>query len=210
MSFIVIFNSAYITCCSDNLILSPNDIVKLSSSENVLDYIRSLKNIEENKLKQSIKEGYEAGYKEGFKKAEKDLNTQFKSYLEDLTESIISSRIETDQEIVALACNVIKKIAENIKPSEMVQSLAITAINNLQNKRELQIKVNPEYVEDLQQKIHSINQTGNDDYSGLDIRSDQSLGKFDIIIKSQTGETIASFDDQLKLIKENMIEELVG
>ncbi|MCG7984710.1 MAG: hypothetical protein JAY90_18410 [Candidatus Thiodiazotropha lotti] len=210
MSFLVIFNSAYITCCSDNLILSPNDIVKLSSSENVLDYIRSLKNNEEAKLKQSIKEGYETGYKEGFKKAEKDLNSQFKSYLEDLTESIISNRIETDQEIVVLACNVINKIAENIKPSEMIQSLAITAINNLQNKRDLQIKVNPEYVEELNNKIHSINQTDNGDYSGVDIRSDQSLGKFDIIIKSQTGETIASFDDQLNLIKENMIEELVG
>ncbi|ODB84937.1 hypothetical protein A3194_14350 [Candidatus Thiodiazotropha endoloripes] len=210
MSFLVIFNNDYASCCSDNLILSTDDVVRLSTSENLLDYIRSLKLSEELNLKKSVKEGYESGYKEGLVKAEKDLNHQFNSYLSDLTESIMTNRIETDHQIIELACEVINKIAENIKPYEMLGYMANTAIQNLQNKRDLQIYINPVYAEKLDEKIHSLNKKGKDDFLGIDIRPDQTLGELDIIIRTHSGETIASFDDQLNLIKENMLKDLNG
>ncbi|RLW57611.1 MAG: hypothetical protein B6D75_16600 [gamma proteobacterium symbiont of Stewartia floridana] len=208
MSFLIILKNEYFTCCSDNLVLSANDVVKLSSSENVLEYIRSLKTSEETKLKKSIQEGYEAGYKEGLTKSEEDLNLKFESFLTELINNISINRIETDQEIIDLACEVINKIASNIKPNEMLQCMAVSAINKLQYKRELQINVNPQYVEELQKTIRSLNKDGTEEHFAIDVRPDKTLGQLDIIIKSQSGETIASFSDQLNLIKDNMLDEL--
>ncbi|MCG8027067.1 MAG: hypothetical protein N0E59_04725 [Candidatus Thiodiazotropha taylori] len=163
---------------------------------------------EETKLKKSIQEGYEAGYKEGLIKSEEDLNLKFESFLTELINNISINRIETDQEIIELACEVINKIASNIKPNEMLQSMAVSAINKLQNKRELQINVNPQHVEELQKTIRSLNHNGTDEYFAIDVRPDKTLGQLDIIIKSQSGETIASFSDQLNLIRDNMLDEL--
>ncbi|MBW9268592.1 MAG: hypothetical protein K1566_03010 [Candidatus Thiodiazotropha sp. (ex. Lucinisca nassula)] len=208
MSFLIILKNEYFTCCSDNLILSGNDVVKLSSSENVLDYIRSLKQSEESKLNNSIQEGYEAGYKKGLKQSEEDLNLKFNSFLAELVDNISNNRIETDKEIIELTCEVINKIAANIKPSELLQCMAASAINKLQDKRELQIYVNPKHVNQLQKTIRSVEKNGTEGHFAIDVRPDKTLGQLDIIIKSQSGETIASFSDQLKLIKGNMLGAL--
>ena len=188
--------------------LSNEDVLKLSSADNVLEYIRSIKTNEESNIKKSVRDGYEAGYKDGLKQAEKKLNDQFKTYLNEITDSIYTNRIETDQEIIELACEVTKKIASDIGPKEMLSSLAATAIQNLNNKRNLQIKVNPLHAQELQTKLDSFFKDGTGDESRIEILPDKNLGDLDIVIKTQVGETIASFDDQLRLLKNNLMDNL--
>lgn len=208
MSFLVIINNDYATCSSDNLMLSNKDVLKLSSADNVLEYIRSIKTNEESNIKKSVQDGYEAGYKDGLKQAEKKLNDQFKAYLNEITDSIYTNRIETDQEIIELACEVTKKIASDIGPKEMLSSLAATAIQNLNNKGNLQIKVNPAHAQELQTKLDLFFKDGTGDELRIEILPDKNLGDLDIVIKTQVGETIASFDDQLRLLKNNLMDNL--
>ncbi|MEJ2622330.1 MAG: FliH/SctL family protein [Candidatus Thiodiazotropha sp.] len=208
MSYLVLISNDVATCSTDNLLISQDDVLKLSSAENVLDYIRTLKEKEESKIKAAVLDGYEVGYQEGIEKAETKINELFKTYLNDLTENIYTNRIETDHEIIELACDVTKKIATGIAPNEMIEKLAITAIQNLSNKRELQIKVNPDHVAALQEKLNSIAHDSNSELSTMEVKADQMLGSLDVIIKSPTGDTIASFDDQLKMLKNNMLDEL--
>jgi flagellar assembly protein FliH len=208
MSFLVLISNDVATCSTDNLLISNEDVLKISSAENVLDYVRTLKQSEESNIKQAVQDGYEAGYKDGLEKAESRLNELFKTYLNDLTESIFTNRVEADHEIIELACDVTKKIAAGIGPDEMIEKLAITAIQNLSNKRNLQIRVNPDYAAALQEKLMVIARNSNSDLSTMEVKSDPMLGSLDVIIKTQAGDTIASFDDQLKMLKSNMLDGL--
>jgi flagellar biosynthesis/type III secretory pathway protein FliH len=208
MSYLVLINNDVATCSTDNLLITQDDILKLSSAENVLDYIRTIKTSEESNIKQAVKEGFEEGYKDGLARSEKKLHELFKSYLNDLTDNIFSNRVETDHEIIDLACDVTKKIAAGIGPSEMIEKLALTAMQNLSDKRKLQIKVNPEHVNTLQKKINQLSSVSKSDLSTIEVKADQLLGYLDVIIKTPAGDTIASFDDQLNMIKKSMLDEL--
>jgi flagellar biosynthesis/type III secretory pathway protein FliH len=208
MSFLLVINSDVATCSTDNLLISNDDVLKLSSTENVLEYVSKLKHSEESNIKKSVEDGYEAGYKEGLEIAERKLNELFKNYLNELTANILTNRIETDRDIIELACDVTKKIAADIHPDEMLKSLAITAIQNLNNKRNLVIKVNPGHVKELKETLERVSSEGNGELSRIEVKPDQSLATLDLIIMSDVGETIASFDDQLNLVKNNMIEGL--
>jgi flagellar assembly protein FliH len=188
--------------------MTSEDVIKLSSIENVLEYVKTLKQTEETNIKQAVQDGYETGYKEGLDKAEKKLNELFQTYLNDLAEKLFTDHVETDHEIIKLACDVTNKIAAGIGPNEMIEKLAVTAIQNLSNKRNLQIKVNPCHVIALQQKLESIAHNSNSDFTTIEIKADQMLGNLDVIIKTPVGDTIASFDDQLRLLKNNMLNEL--
>jgi flagellar assembly protein FliH len=208
MSYLVLVRNNIATCSTDNLIITHDEVLKLSSAENVLEYIRALKQTEESNIKKAVQDGYEAGYKDGVKKAEKELNDLFRTYLTDLTENIYKNRIESDHEIIELACEVTKKIAAGIAPNEMIEKLAMTAIQNLSNKRELQLKVHPDHVTELQEKLNLIAKNSNSDLSTIEVKADQMLGNLDVIIKTPAGDTIASFDDQLTMLKNTMLDEL--
>lgn len=208
MTYLVMINNDTATIANDSLILTDNDIYKLSTVEDVIDKISTLRKNEEELLVKSKIEAYKIGYKEGLKKAQSDLSDQFVEYLKDLTENIFVNTIETNEEILNLACEVTRKIANDIGPRDMLISIATTAINKLKYNKYLEIKVKPEYVSVLQDKLAQLIDKDKYKLSNIDIKPDASLGDLDCVITSDSGETVASFDDQLCLLKKNIEEEM--
>jgi flagellar biosynthesis/type III secretory pathway protein FliH len=208
MSYIVIVNNGFASCAINKYILSEEEVYHLSTAENLLEKIKLIKEKEEEFITTAKTEGYDAGYTEGLKKAESEFKKQFLQYLKNLTENVYLNTIENDKAILDLACEVVRKIATEIGPKNMLQSIALTAIQNLKHKKTLEIKVKEVYVQPLEKKIESLKHQDTINLSSIEVKSDDSLGDLDVIIKSESGVTIASFDEQIKLLKQNIEEEM--
>lgn len=208
MNYLVIINSDAITCATNNYLLSDKEVIRLDSISDVVETINTLKAQKEEQINISIKNGYKNGFNQGLVNAQNELNTQFIEYLKDLTENYFVNTTETDSEIINMACEVTRKIADEIDSAEILPSLAITALKKLKQHKRIELKVRPEYVEILRSKISSLETNEVNNYSSLEIVADESLDTLDCIIKTDAGVTVASFTDQLNLLKENIINEM--
>lgn len=210
MKYLVILNSDIATCATNDYILSDEDIIKFDSMSGIIEMITEIKNSEASKVEGSTKDGYLKGYDEGLRKGQQDLNTQFLEYLKDLTDNIIVNTTDSDAEIINMACEVTRIIVEDLDSKDVLTNLAITAIKKLKQHKEIEIKVRPEYRKVLQEKLERMNIKDNYNYSTLEIVSDPSMGHLDCTIKSDSGVTVASFDDQLMLLKKNIESKLLN
>jgi flagellar biosynthesis/type III secretory pathway protein FliH len=208
MSYLVILNNDVISCATNKLVLSDKEIIKLATIDNLANEITLIKNQESDKVFKSQQEGYKKGYETGLKEAISDLHGQFIEYLKDLTENIVISSSDSDEEILNLACEITRKIASNIKPEDMIRGIAMTALQKLKNHNCLELKINPNYVDILKNKLKSIENNEIFKFSNIEIISDSSLGELDCIIKTEAGTTIASFDEQLNILKQNIKAEM--
>lgn len=210
MKYLVILNSDIATCATNDYIISDEDIIKFDSMSGIIEMITEIKNSWESKVEDSTKAGYLKGYDEGLKKGQHDLNAQFLEYLKDLTDNIIVNTTDSDADIINMVCEVTRKIAEDLDSKDVLTSLAVTAIKKLKQHKGIEVKVRPEYRKVLQEKLEKMNIKDNYNYSTLEIVSDPSMGHLDCTIKSDSGVTVASFDEQLMLLKKNIESKLLN
>jgi flagellar biosynthesis/type III secretory pathway protein FliH len=208
MSYLVILNNDVISCATGKLVLSDKEVIKLATIEDLAEKISLIKNQENEKVLQSQQEGYKQGYEAGLNKAIANLHTQFIEYLKDLTENVVINSSESDEAVLNLACEVIRKIASDIEPGDMICSMAMTALQKLKHSKSIEVKINSSYVDVLQNRLKSINGGETFKYSNIEIIPDSSLGELDCIIKTETGTTIASFSEQLNILKQNIQAEM--
>ena len=202
MSYIAIINNEVLSCSTRRLVLSQSEVSELTTIEELTNEILKLKSSEENRVSQSITDGYQSGYLEGLNQGLTDLNEQFREYLKDLTENIYISNIESDEVIMNLSVQVIKKIASEIGNEEMIRSIALTAIQRLKHSSHLEVRVNSKYADLLKQNLEAISESASYAFSSLEVIADAGLDDLDCIIKTESGTTIASFEEQLNILRD--------
>ena len=202
MNFVAIFNNDVLSCSTDRLVLTKDEFSELEKIEDLTSEIICLRDTEVERISKSESNGYQAGYSDGIHQGLSDLNKQFREYLKDLTENIYINNIESDEFILNLAVEVIKKIASEIGNEDMIKSIASTAIQKLKQSNHLEVKVNPKYADQLKLDLKKIDDSNTYAFSSLDIIADASLGELDCIIKTESGTTVASFEEQLNILRD--------
>lgn len=207
MSYITIINDETITCAKKGSILTEEEVSQFDEIDHVTKQLKELKESESERISKSEQIGYREGYEAGLERGLSDLNLKFKEHLKNLVENVYISSSEIDKIALDLAFEVVRKIVDNIENNDMIVGIASNAIRKLKQHDRLEIRVNPEYVETLEQSLIAISET-NPENPHFEIVGDYKLNCLDCIIKTDTGVTIASFDEQLKVLRDRLVKDM--
>jgi flagellar assembly protein FliH len=206
MTYITILNNDLVTCATDQLILSKNEIKELNTIDKLLSELTELKESEESKLHAVRQEAYQDGFNEGLNEGKKELSCQFREYLKDTTHNVYLNSMESEETIINLATEIIRKIASDFNSKDVITGIVSTAIKEHKHFNQLEIRVNPIYVEYLKDTVSNLNENGSRKVVSIDIIGDPEMGDLDCVIKTESGTTVASFDEQLNQLK-NLLTE---
>jgi flagellar assembly protein FliH len=206
MTYITILNNGLVTCATDQIILSKNEIKELNTIDKLLSELMELKESEESKLHLLRQEAYQDGFNEGLNEGKNELSCQFRDYLKDITHNVYLNSMESEETIINLATEIIRKIASDFNSKDIITGIVSTAIKKHKHFNHLEIKVNPIYVECLKDTVSSINENSSQKVLSLDIVGDPDMADLDCVIKTESGTTVASFDEQLNQLK-NLLTE---
>jgi flagellar assembly protein FliH len=205
MTYILIFNTSELSCETDQLVLTQAQAKHIDSTELLLNEISGLKDSEQKKVKDAESNGFKKGCDEGLSISLKEAKSLFIEYLESISERVIESHTLSEQAILDLALNITQKIALEIGSEDMITGIALRAIKNLKSDKPLEIRVNSGFADSVERKLQHLTNSNNGSIPHIEVVPDPNIGELDCIITSDSGVTEASFDQQLHLLKQQLI-----
>jgi flagellar assembly protein FliH len=204
MTYIMLFNTSDLSCQTNQLVLTKAQAKHLESTDLLLNEISQLKANEKQAINDAEKEGFQKGYDRGLSVSLKEAKSLFTKYLETITEKVIETHTLSERSILNLALNITQKIALDIGPEDMVTGIAKRAIKNLKSEKTLEIVVNAQIADYVEHKLNNLIENDNGLTPHIEVVPDPNIGELDCIIKSDSGVTEASFEQQLQLLKQKL------
>jgi flagellar biosynthesis/type III secretory pathway protein FliH len=201
----MLFNTSDVSCATDQLVLTLEQAKQFEKLDCLIDEINQLRENEHDHIKSAKENGFDQGYKEGLNVSRKEMNLLFSEYLESITRRVIEEHTLSQQDILELALNITRKIALEIGSEDMIAGIAQRAIKNLKTEKPLEIKVNAEIATTVEQKLSDRKAMNNNGIPiNIEVVPDPNIGTLDCIITSDSGVTEASFEQQLKLLEQQL------
>jgi flagellar biosynthesis/type III secretory pathway protein FliH len=194
-----------VSYASDKLVLTQEQVRQLSTVDSLVQETRNIRDNELKMIKASEEHGFQKGYREGYQVILNEMKTLFIEHLESTTQRVIETHTISQQSIIELALNITRKISTEVGPDDMITGIIHRAVKNLKSDKPLEIKVNEQLAEDIEKKIiNYLQANSNEPYVAIEVIPDPNMGILDCIIKSDYGETDASFEQQLNAVEEQL------
>jgi flagellar biosynthesis/type III secretory pathway protein FliH len=207
MTYVTILNSELLTCLSDQIVISKEEVRCINDINSLVQELQSLTNRISEDKQEAEENGFNEGYSEGLRISQKDAKEQFIEYLDKLTDDVYEKITLQKSEIIDLAIEITKKIVSSIDSDEVVTSIAKTAVSQFKEQDSIKIQVNSEIAEAIQTRLKD-KRINADVFPKLEIVNNPNVGILDCIITSEHGVIDASFNEQLKTLKHRLIESL--
>jgi flagellar biosynthesis/type III secretory pathway protein FliH len=205
MTYILLIKTKDVSCATDQYVLTQEEVKQLSSVDTLIKELKKMRDNERNKINIAEVRGFDEGYQEGYLESRNEMKTLFTEHLEATFKRIMEVHTLSQQSIIDLAFNITRKIASEIGPEAMITGIINRAVKNLKLDKTLEITVNSEIAQDIDQKLRNyLSVNNNDTYPVIEVIPDPDIGILDCIIRSDSGETEASFEQQLNALENKL------
>ncbi len=185
---------------TDNPVIAKNDVPHLRSISVAGNKIKTIVEGLEIQVKQSERQGYATGFEKGRLLGHEKAQAEVSQLMALLARKAADDKLELRNSVALLSMQVVRKIAEALGPEETVAALVETAARQLLSGETMTISVHPSAMESVKHKMHLLKkETGNTAW--IKVCSDNSLGRFDCLLKTGFGTTVASLDQQLNSLE---------
>lgn len=223
MTYVAILNKPGVTISTDELIVSPDDVSHVDSvaqlGKHLSQFLSSYKDVLSAETKRGYDEGFEKGKEEGLRHARE----QFSSQLTQLSTQHAREKSQLADYAVSLALQIVRRIAEDVGPAEMMAEIARTASREFSHETQVVLRVHPDNAETVRNRVQNIYVNATD-FQGQDrrkagaaakteqveVRADDSLGLYDCLLETEFGTTIASLEHQLTCLEDVLLQQIRG
>ena len=185
---------------TDQLVFTAKQAGALNSIDECVMALESIKHDRQKQLDEELRKTREIGYSEGLRQGRKAAQQELSQEMARLARSEIDSQRATRKQVVDMAIGIVKKIATNVKPENMITSLAISAAKQCPELVPFTLRVHPQNVATVKQTISDLEQ-GHYDETFSRIEADEALDKTDCILCHRHGRIKADLDTQLLELK---------
>jgi flagellar biosynthesis/type III secretory pathway protein FliH len=195
MSFLALHRGSDTGLCTTRWLLCGDEVTACDSAIEMLTRLQDLEQRRSAELSAAVADARAAGYLAGRQEA---LGLLAPRWLLAWEQVATATALQTDhvrKAVVVLACGIVRQIAEDLEPSEVVASLARRALHQHLPAPSCTVRVHP----DVAQAVAAIlNKSAPGGPPSLPVvQADATLGLLDCVIKTALGECVASLESQL-------------
>jgi flagellar biosynthesis/type III secretory pathway protein FliH len=200
MAFVTLINQDATSMSCDQLVFSAQEVQALKGIDALHQSLSQRVQKQEQDIREAMEKGYHEGYSKGLKEAEAEGREALATQLAENALALDKERCQLRDSVVALALQVVQKIAVDIGADKMVASLAATAAQEMIPEGDTVLYVNPEAIVEVQRAVSGFEQFHSPGVS-LSVKGDETLALHDCIFESPLGSTVASLDYQLAALE---------
>lgn len=187
---------------SGRRVFSKRETGALLTIEETLEKVKTLKQGVEDQLRASQEEAREKGHQEGMEQGRQDAKKELTARLLELEKQYEVRQARVESEIVSLALQVVRKIAADLAPADTLVALATGAVTEQLANRSISLKVHPEHLEPVQQRLDSL-QSNNSPCAIACVVADVELQPSDCVLETPDGQVCADLETQLLAIEQH-------
>jgi flagellar biosynthesis/type III secretory pathway protein FliH len=207
MAYVTIIKTPTISCATNDIVLSKNDVRYVNNISLVAQQIEMHLKKQIKDKKEAEKKGYEKGYKKGLEKSNSEAVNLFSEYLLNISDKVMNKLTIQKKTIIELAIEITKKIVSNIDAEIIIMENLTKIINNFENNEKIEIKLNTTIANVIRNKLQA-KYSGSDKLLNIEINDNPNIDILDCIITTEHGVIDASFKEQIKLLESHLIRVL--
>lgn len=207
MAYVTIIKTPTISCATNDIVLSKNDVRYVNNISLVAQQIEMHLKKQIKDKKEAEKKGYEKGYKKGLEKSNSEAVNLFSEYLLNISDKVMNKLTIQKKTIIELAIEITKKIVSNIDAEIIIMENLTKVINNFKNNEKIEIKLNTTIANVIRNKLQA-KYSGSGKLLNIEINDNPNIDILDCIITTEHGVIDASFKEQIKLLESHLIRVL--
>jgi|GEM_PF-4973002 len=181
------------------LVYSAAETQALFSCIDTAEHVQQIKSSTEATLKQDRVEARQQGFDQGLQEGRDQAKQEIAEALMVQQNELHHAQQALRDQSIAIALEIVKKIAGNVAPEQLVMSLAQTAAKELAPEAVVTLRTHSDNVAKLVQLISETNQT-----QFIEVVGDASLAIDSCVLETQLGSIEADLQTQLAAIKQHL------
>jgi len=176
-------------------------LLSLADSANRLE--ESVKS-EDSRIKQAEQDACERGREEGLAQGRQIATAELAKTSLSLVDQANDELGQVRKEVLSLALQVVRKIADGVATEDMLFALANTAAQECLPSKSVVLKVHPDSVDGVKQRLSDQQATSDTNHPIHSVVADEDLDQKACVLETDAGQVCADIDTQLSVLEKHL------
>jgi len=204
VSIICLLDNPEVVIASGKRVFSAEETGALLSLADSADRLQATVQSEEDRIVQAENVACERGREEGLAQGRQIATTELAKTNLTLVDQANAELAQVREEVLSLALQVVRKIADGVAPDDMIYSLATAAAQECLPSRSIVLKVHPDSVDGVKKRLAQFQATSDTSHPVHNIVADEELDADACVLETDAGQVCADLDTQLGVLEKHL------
>lgn len=210
MSIICLLDNPEVVIASGKRVFSAADTGALLSIAESANQLQSTVNGEEDRIAQAEKQACERGREEGIAQGRQIATAELAQTRLALMDKANAEIGQVREDVLSLALQVVRKIADGVATEDMLYSLASTAAQECLPSKSIILKVHPNCVEGVKKRLSEHQLASDTPHPISSVVADEDLELDACALETDAGQVCADLDTQLGVLEKHLAGHAAG
>ncbi len=204
MNIICLLDNPEVVIASGKRVFSAEETGALLSLADSADRLQLKVKDEEDRIVQAEKEACERGREEGLAQGRQIATAELAKTKLSLVDQANAELGQVREEVLSLALQVVRKIADGVATEDMLYALATTAAQECLPSRSIVLKVHPNAVEQVKKRLSEYQASSDTNHPIHNVVADEDLDLDACVLETDAGQVCADLDTQLGVLEKHL------
>lgn len=204
MNIICLLDNPEVVIASGKRVFSAEETGALLSMADSADRLEQSVNSEEDRIKQAEHDACERGREEGLAQGRQLATAELAKTSLSLADKANDELNQVRKEVLSLALQVVRKIADGVATEDMLFALANTAAQECLPSKSIVLKVHPDSVDGVKKRLADQQATSDTIHPIHNVMADEDLDLKACVLETDAGQVCADIDTQLNVLEKHL------
>lgn len=204
MNIICLLDKPEVVIASGKRVFSAEETGALLSLTESADRLQASIDSEEARIKQAENDACQRGLEEGIAQGRQVAAAELAEKKLSLVDKANAELSQVREEVLSLALQVVKKIANEVAKEDLLYALANTAAQECLPSKSIVLKVHPDCVDGVKQRLSEQQESADTKLPIQRIVADEDLEMDACVLETDAGQVCADLETQLSVLEKHL------
>jgi len=204
VNIICLLDNPEVVVASGKRVFSADETGALLSIADSADRLQMSVKEEEDRIQQAENRACERGRNEGMAQGRQTALAELAETKLSLVDQTNAELSQMREEVLSLALQVVRKIADGVDTEDMLFALATTAAEECLPSKSIVLKVHPDSVDGVKARLSEYQSTSETNHPIHSIVADEDLDLDACVLETDAGQVCADLDTQLSVLEKHL------
>jgi len=209
VNIICLLDNPEVVIASGKRVFSAEETGALLSMAESADRLQASAKGEEDRIQQAVSDACEQGREQGLVQGREIATAELAKTRLSLLDQANVERDQVRKEVISLALQVVRKIADGVASEDMLLALATTAAQECLPSKSIVLKVHPDALDGVKKRLADHHASSDTHHPVQSIVADEDLDPDACVLQTDAGQVCADLDTQLNVIEKHLAAAVV-
>jgi len=204
VNIVCLLDNPEVVIASGKRVFSAEETGALMSIAESADRLQMSVKEEEDRIQQAENDARERGRQEGIAQGREIATAELSKTKLSLVDQANAELSQVRKEVLSLALQVVRKIADGVATDEMLFALATTAAQECLPSKSVVLKVHPDSVDGVKARLSEHQVSSDTSHPIHSIVADEDLDHKACVLETDAGQVCADIDTQLSVLEKHL------